>query len=82
MCEQLAKELDLEFSGFGTMNGKDGKPYKTREGGVMRLERLISEINDEMYQKMISGREVAAEEARQTADMIGIHRNAEIKPFS
>lgn len=35
----------LQFLGFGTMNGKDGKPFKTREGGVMRLERLIGEIN-------------------------------------
>ena len=42
----------LSFIGFGTMNGKDGKPFKTREGGVMRLERLIGEINDEMYQKI------------------------------
>ena len=66
------KELDLEFSGFGTMNGKDGKPYKTREGGVMRLERLISEINEEMYQKIISGREVSEEEARETAAIVGL----------
>ena len=33
---------ELKFLGFGTMNGKDGKPFKTREGGVMRLEKLIS----------------------------------------
>ena len=47
--------MNVEVSivlGFGTMNGKDGKPFKTREGGVMRLERLIGEINDEMYQKI------------------------------
>ena len=35
---------ELKFIGFGTMNGKDGKPFKTREGGVMRLETLVSEI--------------------------------------
>ncbi|EKC50646.1 Arginyl-tRNA synthetase, partial [human gut metagenome] len=40
------------------MNGKDGKPFKTREGGVMRLERLIGEINDEMYQKIVENRSV------------------------
>ena len=65
-------ETELVHIGFGTVNGKDGKPFKTREGGVMRLERLISEINEEMYQKMINGREVALDEARQTADMIGL----------
>ncbi len=36
----------LEHLGFGTMNGKDGKPYKTREGGVMRLEALYSQVYD------------------------------------
>ena len=47
----------LTFLGFGTMNGKDGKPFKTREGGVMRLERLIGEINEEMYQKIVENRQ-------------------------
>ena len=45
-------ETRLEFIGFGTMNGKDGKPFKTRSGGVMRLEALISEIEDAVYEKM------------------------------
>ena len=45
-------ETELEFLGFGTMNGKDGKPFKTREGGVMRLENLIREINEEMYRRL------------------------------
>lgn len=66
------EDMTLKFVGFGTMNGKDGKPYKTREGGVMRLERLISEINEEMYQKIISGREVSEEEARETAAVVGL----------
>ena len=35
------------------MNGKDGKPFKTREGGVMRLETLIKDINEEMFTKML-----------------------------
>lgn len=47
----VEEKTALSFVGFGTMNGKDGKPFKTREGGVMRLERLIAEINDEMYKK-------------------------------
>ncbi len=66
------EHMSLKFVGFGTMNGKDGKPYKTREGGVMRLERLINEINEEMYQKIISGREVGEEEARETAAIVGL----------
>ena len=44
----LPQETKLSFLGFGTMNGKDGKPFKTREGGVMRLEHLIEDINEEM----------------------------------
>ena len=45
-------ETELKFLGFGTMNGKDGKPFKTREGGVMRLETLISETVEKMYKKI------------------------------
>ena len=41
-CGIVRPETGLKFLGFGTMNGKDGKPFKTREGGVMRLENLIS----------------------------------------
>lgn len=40
----------LEFIGFGTMNGKDGKPFKTRDGGVMKLETLLDEIKEESNQ--------------------------------
>lgn len=48
----VSDQTELLFLGFGTVNGTDGKPYKTREGGVMRLERLISEINDKMLAKI------------------------------
>ena len=65
-------ETALEFLGFGTVNGKDGKPFKTREGGIMRLESLISEINDEMYKKIIENRTVSEEEARNTAQIVGL----------
>lgn len=65
-------ETDLEFLGFGTMNGKDGKPFKTREGGVMRLEYLISDINEKMYQKIAENPEISKEEARETARKIGL----------
>lgn len=62
----------LRFLGFGTMNGKDGKPFKTREGGVMRLESLIAEINEEMYRKIADNRTVSEDEARKTAEIVGL----------
>ena len=66
------KDTKLKFLGFGTMNGKDGKPFKTREGGVMRLETLISEINEEMYRKITDNREVPEAEARETAKVVAL----------
>ena len=47
----VPEDTKLTFIGFGTMNGKDGKPFKTRQGGVMRLEHLIRDINDAVYDK-------------------------------
>ena len=38
----VPESVELMFAGFGTMNGADGKPFKTRAGGVMKLEDLIS----------------------------------------
>lgn len=63
---------NLTFLGFGTMNGKDGKPFKTRDGGIMRLESLIKDIQDEMYKKIMDNRTVSAKEAREIADIVGI----------
>lgn len=54
------------------MNGKDGKPFKTRDGGVMRLENLIKEINEEMYRKIMENHETDPEEARKTAQIVGL----------
>lgn len=62
----------LDFLGFGTMNGKDGKPFKTREGGVMRLERLIADIREEMYNKIMDNHETDPEEARKTAEVVAL----------
>ena len=70
---KLVKEdTGLRFLGFGTMNGKDGKPFKTRAGGVMRLEHLIGEIEEEMYKKITQNHEVESEEARKTAQTVGL----------
>ena len=68
----VRKETELKFLGFGTMNGKDGKPFKTREGGVMRLENLIREIHEEMYKKIMDNRTVPEEEAKRTAQIVGL----------
>lgn len=68
----VPEETKLSFLGFGTMNGKDGKPFKTREGGVMRLENLIAEIEDEMYQKIAENRTVEESEAKETAKIVGL----------
>lgn len=75
-CAKKTKILDdkteLTFLGFGTMNGKDGKPFKTRDGGVMRLESLIKEIDEAVYEKVMSNREISEEEARSIAKTVGL----------
>lgn len=68
----VREETALRFLGFGTMNGKDGKPFKTREGGVMRLETLIKDITDKMLEKITDNRTVAEEEAARTAQIVGM----------
>lgn len=68
----IKNETELFFLGFGTMNGKDGKPFKTRDGGVMRLENLIAEINEEMYHKIVENRSVRDKDAEETAKLVGL----------
>lgn len=68
----VPQKTGLSFLGFGTMNGKDGKPFKTREGGIMRLENLIADIEDEMYKKITDNRTVEEAEARATAKIVGL----------
>jgi arginyl-tRNA synthetase len=66
------EDTELDFIGFGTMNGKDGKPFKTREGGVMRLEYLINSVTDEVYRKIMENRSMAEDEARKVASQVGL----------
>ncbi len=67
------EDTELKFIGFGTMNGKDGKPFKTREGGVMRLENLIASINEEMYKKITDNQTTQSEEeAKKTAKTVAL----------
>ncbi len=68
----VKEDTGLDFLGFGTMNGKDGKPFKTREGGVMRLENLIADINEEMYRKIMENHEADPQEARETAKIVAL----------
>ncbi|MCH5258859.1 MAG: arginine--tRNA ligase [Lachnospiraceae bacterium] len=70
---------DTEFVHIcnGTMNGKDGKPFKTREGGVMPLQSLVSDINEEMLRKIrenaeTKGYQIDEKEAEETAKVVGL----------
>lgn len=65
-------EHRLSFIGFGTMNGSDGKPFKTRDGGVMRLENLISLVNEAVYKKIKDNRDIEDEEAKNIAATVGL----------
>ncbi|MCM1145437.1 MAG: arginine--tRNA ligase [Blautia sp.] len=65
-------ETQLIHIGFGTMNGRDGRPFKTRDGGVMRLENLIREINEEMYGKIADNPSMSQEEAKETSRIVAL----------
>ena len=56
----------------GTVNGKDGKPFKTREGGVMRLEVLIDDIRQTMLKKITDNHETDPDEAEQTSKTVAL----------
>lgn len=72
----VGQDTQLKFLGFGTMNGKDGKPFKTREGGVMRLSALLHDIYEKMYQKIAENdamdHAMDKEEAEKTAKAIAL----------
>lgn len=71
-------DVELKHIGFGTMNGNDGKPFKTRSGGVMRLEYLLDEINEEMLKKITENQkekdnlDISDEEAAQIAKTVAL----------
>ena len=68
----VPQDADMTFLGFGTMNGKDGKPFKTRSGGVMRLQYLIEDIDKAVYEKSSENRSMSEEEAKNTAKIVGL----------
>lgn len=75
-CAQKTKITDskteLKFLGFGTMNGKDGKPFKTRDGGVMRLEALISQVENVMRDKVSFSNSISEFEVDDTVSKIAL----------
>ena len=66
-CGLAKEDTSLEFIGFGTMNGPGGKPFKTRDGGVLRLETLLSQIKEGMYEKIKENKDMSDEDADKTA---------------
>lgn len=68
----VEENVDLDFIGFGTMNGKDGKPFKTREGGVMRLQDLIQIIKDNVKGKLKENDAMTEAEIEEVARKVGL----------
>jgi arginyl-tRNA synthetase len=71
-CGLCEDKTELRHIGFGTVNGKDGKPFKTRDGGVMRLETLIQDIYNEMLGKIQTNPDISQEEAEDTARKVAL----------
>ena len=71
-CGIVREDTKLDFLGFGTMNGKDGKPFKTRECGVMRLEILIDDIRKTMFEKITQNHEIDPKEAEKISETVAL----------
>ena len=68
----VPENVELEHVGFGTMNGSDGKPFKTRDGGVLRLEQLIADMTDFVRAKVVENRIVQDDEVEATTAKIAM----------
>lgn len=68
----LPESTELVHLGIGTMNGSDGKPYKTRDGGVMRLSDLLDTVNKAAFEKMSDENFESEEEKREAAQRVAI----------
>ena len=68
----VPEDYTLDHLGFGTMNGKDGKPFKTRDGGVMRLEVLIKDMTDFVRAKVVENKIVDDSEVEATTRKIAL----------
>lgn len=67
----IGDDVDLVFVGFGTMNGKDGKPFKTRDGGVLRLEHLLHDVTEQVDEKM-ADRDMDEATRKEVAAKVGL----------
>ena len=65
-------DTELEHVGHGTMNGADGKPFKTRDGGVLRLEQLIADMTDFVRSKVVENKIVSDDEVEATTAKIAL----------
>ena len=81
-AELVSEKVNLEHIGFGTMNGQDGKPFKTRDGGVMSLKNLIELVKDATL-KRINSETVSEEEKDEVAEIVAIAalKYADLLPF-
>ena len=75
------EDTKLEFIPFGTMNGSDGKPFKTRDGGVMTLESLLDLAFEECEKKVLPN--ITGEERKEIAEKVAIAavKYADLIPF-
>lgn len=77
----VEKNTSLEYYGFGTINGKDGKPYKTRDGGVLELKELIKLVKEEISKRMVQFDD--EEKKNQISDILTVAaiKYADLLPF-
>ena len=71
-CGIIRPETEMEHVGHGTMNGADGKPFKTRDGGVLRLEQLIADMTAFVRSKVVENKIVSDEEVDETTAKIAL----------
>ena len=71
-CGIVKPETELEHVGHGTMNGADGKPFKTRDGGTLRLEQLISDMTNFVRSKVVENKIVDDSEVDATTAKIAL----------
>lgn len=81
-ADLISDEVVLEHVGFGTMNGKDGKPFKTRDGGVMSLKSLMDLVYQETYKK-ITNESLVGEEKESVAKTVAMAalKYADLLPY-
>ena len=68
----ITAETEMEHVGHGTMNGADGKPFKTRDGGTLRLEQLLTDMTDFVRSKVVENKIVSEDEVEATTQKIAL----------